>query len=151
MLPLWMEDLDAVIEIEKESYPFPWTRGIFRECIRAGYACYGLQLDGRLVGYSIYNWGAGESHLLNLCIHPDERRNGYGRMLLEHSIEHARSLDCGVMFLEVRPSNTDAERLYQQRGFTRVGTRPAYYESERGREDAVIMRLELAAESAPAA
>ncbi|NND43750.1 MAG: ribosomal protein S18-alanine N-acetyltransferase [Xanthomonadales bacterium] len=142
--PLWSDDLDAIIEIENASYPFPWTPGIFRECIRVGYACFGLQLDGKLVGYAISNWGAGESHLLNLCVHPDARRKGLGQLLLEHSIEHARSLNCTVMFLEMRPSNVDAERLYRKRGFERVGTRPAYYESAQGREDAVIMRLDLA-------
>ena len=62
------QDLDAVIQIEQASYPFPWTRGIFEECLRAGYACFGLQLDTFLVGYSVYNWGAGESHLLP--VHP---------------------------------------------------------------------------------
>lgn len=141
--PLSVDDLDAVTGIENASYPFPWTRGIFRECLRAGYACFGVQEGDELLAYAIYNWGAGESHLLNLCVHPRARRNGFGRLLLEHSISHARSLGCEVMFLEVRPSNVDAERLYVQRGFRKVGVRPAYYESEQGREDAVIMRLDL--------
>ena len=68
-------------------------------------------------------------------------------MLLEHSISHARSLDCHVMFLEVRPSNVDAGRLYLLRGFEEVGTRPSYYQSKGGREDALVMRLDLVAES----
>jgi len=143
--PLRLDDLDAVIGIESASYPFPWTRGIFSECLRVGYACFGLQSGDRLVAYVVYNWGAGESHLLNLCVDPAHRRCGYGRTLLEHSIRHANTLGCGVMFLEVRPSNVDAERLYLRRGFRKVGTRPAYYESDRGREDAVIMRLDLEA------
>jgi len=146
--PLWADDLDDVMKIEQASYPFPWTEGIFRDCIRAGYACFGLQLDGDLVGYAVYNWGAGESHLLNLCIHPDRRRHGYGWMLLEHSISHARSLGCQVMYLEVRPSNVDAAKLYRKRGFSEVGTRPAYYQSEGGREDATLMRLDLLPEEA---
>lgn len=142
--PLARDDLDAIIEIENASYPFPWTLGIFHECIKAGYACFGLHHDGSLAGYSIHNWGAGESHLLNLCVHPAARRKGFGRILLEHAIKHAKSLGCDTMFLEVRPSNVDAERLYRKRGFVRVGVRPAYYESEQGREDAVIMKLGLA-------
>ena len=143
--PLWTEDLEDVVEIEKTAYPFPWTLGIFKECIRAGYACFGLQLDESLAGYSIYNWGVGESHLLNLCIHPKWQNRGFGKMLMEHSISHARSLDCHVMFLEVRPSNIDAERLYQLLGFEEVGLRPAYYQSKGGREDALVMRLDLVA------
>lgn len=141
--PLSMDDLDALVGIETASYPYPWTRGIFQECIRVAYACFGVQLGEELLAYAIYNRGAGESHLLNLCVHPKARRNGYGSLLLEHSINHARSRGCDVMFLEVRPSNVDAERLYRQRGFRKVGMRPAYYESEQGREDAVIMRLDL--------
>lgn len=137
------QDLDAVMEIESACYAFPWTRGIFEECLRAGYASFGLQVDGFLVGYSVYNWGAGESHLLNLCIHPDWQKKGFGKILLEHSIGHARSLECHVMFLEVRPSNADAAVLYRRRGFEEVGTRPAYYEATAGREDAVVMRLDL--------
>jgi ribosomal-protein-alanine N-acetyltransferase len=141
--PLWPEDLDDVIRIEEASYPFPWTRGIFRDCLRAGYACFGLQTGDALAGYSVHNWGVGESHLLNLCVHPDRRQQGYGSLLLEHSIGHARSLDCHVMFLEVRPSNDDASRLYLRRGFEVVGERPAYYQASAGREDAVVMRLDL--------
>ena len=108
-----------------------------------GYACFGLQLDDQLVGYTISNWGAGESHLLNLCIQPDHRKQGFGKILLEHSIGHARALDCHVMFLEVRPSNVDAGRLYSLRGFTEAGSRPAYYQAKDGREDALVMRLDL--------
>ncbi len=145
--PLWIEDLDDLVEIEKASYPFPWTRGIFKDCIRSGYACFGLQLDELLAGYTICNWGVGESHLLNLCIHPKWQNQGFGKMLLTHSIGHARSLDCHVMFLEVRPSNVDAGRLYQLHGFEEVGTRPAYYQKQGGREDALVMRLDLVADA----
>jgi ribosomal-protein-alanine N-acetyltransferase len=140
---LGIDDLEAVIRIETNCYPFPWTEGIFKGCLRAGYACFGLHLGENLAGYSISNWGAGESHLLNLCIHPRWQKQGFGKMMLDHSIGHARSLDCHVMFLEVRPSNVDASRLYRQRGFEEIGTRPAYYQAEGGREDALVMRLDL--------
>lgn len=141
------EDIDAVLAIEETTYPFPWTREIFTDCLRVGYACFGLQIGPELGGYSIHNWGAGECHLLNLCVHPDWRCHGYGSMLLEHAIAHARHLGCEVMFLEVRPSNSDAARLYRKRGFDEIGVRPAYYRAEGGREDAVVMRLELAPEA----
>jgi ribosomal-protein-alanine N-acetyltransferase len=140
---LFLEDLDEVIRIENSCYPFPWTKGIFKECLRVGYACFGLQLGENLAGYSISNWGAGESHLLNLCIDPKWQKHGFGKMMLEHSIGHSRSLDCHVMFLEVRPSNVDAAQLYLKRGFEEIGSRPAYYQAENGREDALVMRLEL--------
>ena len=140
---LWVEDLEEVLKIETMTYPYPWTRGIFDGCLRAGYACFGLQMGNELVGYSVSNWGVGESHLLNLCIHPRWQKQGLGKMLLDNSISHAVSLDCHVMFLEVRPSNTDAGHLYRKRGFEEVGLRPAYYQTEGGREDALVMRLDL--------
>jgi len=136
-------DLDAVMAIEFASYPFPWTRGIFTECLRIGYGCHGLQVGTELVGYAIHNWAAGESHLLNLCVHPQWQRQGYGSLLLEQAIKHARNQDCTTMFLEVRPSNPDAERLYARRGFNRIGIRPGYYRAEEGREDAVVMQLRI--------
>lgn len=140
---LFLEDLDDVVKIERACYPFPWTLGIFKECLKAGYACFGLQLGDDFAGYTICNWGVGESHLLNLCIKPRWQKQGYGKMMLDHSISHSRFLDCHVMFLEVRPSNTDAGNLYRQRGFEEVGKRPAYYQDEKGREDALVMRLDL--------
>ena len=141
--PLRPEDIDALVSIEEAAYPFPWSRGIFTDCIRVGYACYGLQLARMLAGYVIYNWAAVECNLLNLAVHPDWRRRGYGSDLLEHAISQAGLHGCEAMFLEVRPSNTDATRLYLKRGFEVIGRRPAYYQSDDGREDAIVMRMEL--------
>ncbi|KAA9130792.1 ribosomal-protein-alanine N-acetyltransferase [Marinihelvus fidelis] len=143
--PLVEADLDAVFEIEISAYPFPWTRGIFSECLRVGYGCYGLQAGPDLAGYAIHNWAAGESHLLNLCVSPDWQRRGFGSILLDHAIDHARVCGAEVMFLEVRPSNPGAIALYERRGFTEIGRRPAYYRAGDGREDAVVMRLPLVA------
>jgi ribosomal-protein-alanine N-acetyltransferase len=137
------EDVEDIMAIELASYPYPWTRGIFSECLRIGYGCFGLQLGSELVAYAIHNWAADEAHLLNLCVHPQHQRQGLGSLLLEHAIGHVRSHGCGVIFLEVRPSNPEAERLYRRRGFTRIGLRPAYYRAAEGREDAIVMRLEL--------
>ncbi len=137
------EDLDAVMTIEESAYPWPWTRGIFSECLRVGYGCQGLWLGEELAGYVIFNWGAGESHLLNLCIRPDLQRQGLGGLLLEHVIGRARAIGCVTLFLEVRPSNPGAAALYERRGFRVIGRRPAYYRSDEGREDAIVMELDL--------
>jgi ribosomal-protein-alanine N-acetyltransferase len=139
------EDLDRLMEIEQAAYPFPWTRGIFADCIRVGYDCTGLQVGMILIGYTIQSKAAGESHLLNLCIAPDWQGNGYGRLLLDHAIRLAGEQDCSSMFLEVRPSNPAGLSLYEQKGFSVVGQRPGYYRSAEGREDAIVMRLDLQA------
>jgi ribosomal-protein-alanine N-acetyltransferase len=137
------EDLDRIMEIERASYPFPWTRGIFADCIRVGYECRGLWSGRELIGYCILTHAAGEAHLLNLCIAPDRQRRGHGSLLLEHAVQLARRHDCGSMFLEVRPGNQAAIDLYRHRGFAIVGERRDYYRSAYGREDAVVMRLDL--------
>lgn len=150
--PLSWGDLDRIMEIELAAYPVPWTRGIFSDCLRVGYDCWGLQIGGRLVGYSIQSDAAGESHLLNLCIAPELHRRGFGETLLENAIRIARAHGCESMYLEVRPSNPAGIGLYRKHGFTMVGRRPDYYSAgtptgadahHPGREDALVMRLDL--------
>lgn len=153
--PLGWGDLDRVMEIELAAYPFPWTRGIFSDCLRVGYDCWGLQVGSRLSGYSIQADAAGESHLLNLCVAPELQRRGFGRTLLENAIRTARSHGCESMYLEVRPSNPAGIALYRKQGFTVVGRRPDYYSTRLAtgpagdaaqvalREDALVMRLDI--------
>ena len=138
-----MDDIDRIYEIEQLAYPFPWTRGIFVDCLRVGYACFGLQIGKDLAGYSIVSWAAGEAHLLNLCVHPDWQHRGYGSLLLEYMINHVARQDSEAIFLEVRASNPRAADLYKNRGFKVIGNRPAYYKAGEGREDAIVMRMEF--------
>jgi ribosomal-protein-alanine N-acetyltransferase len=139
------EDLDRVMEIELGVYPHPWTRGIFSDCLKVGYECWGLQAGSVLAGYCIFTYAAGESHLLNLCIAPQWQRRGLGRLLLEHGVRTVIGYGCQSMFLEVRPSNPGAYDLYRQYGFRVVGERPGYYTAGEGREDAIVMCLDLTA------
>jgi len=138
-----MQDVDRIDAIEKLAYPFPWNRGIFEDCFRVGYDCYGLQIGKDLAGYTIFSHAAGESHLLNLCIHPDWQHRGFGSLLLEYAINHVAGLDSKAMFLEVRESSSRAANLYQNRGFKIIGRRRSYYEAGNGREDAIVMRLDI--------
>lgn len=137
------DDLDRMIEIEQAAYPYPWTRGIFADCIGVGYDCWGLQVGSDLVGYCIQTHAAGENHLLNLCIAPERQRQGLGSILLDHAIKLARLQQCFCIFLEVRPSNPPGIKLYRKNGFTVVGERPDYYRSDQGRESALVMKLNL--------
>jgi len=136
-------DLDRIIEIEHSAYSFPWTRGIFGDCIRVGYDCSGLQVGPTLIGYTIQSQAGGENHLLNLCIAPEWQGHGYGNMMLDHAIRLAKVQTCSSMFLEVRPSNPAGLTLYELKGFSVVGQRLDYYRSEAGREDAIVMQLLL--------
>lgn len=140
-------DLHAVASVERVSYRFPWSPGIFRDCLLAGYYCLVLELEGAVVGYGIMSIAAAEAHVLNLCIHPQSQRRGYGRRLLNALLAVAENADVEKVFLEVRPSNTGALNLYQSLGFERIGIRPSYYQAEGGREDAVILAATLRAPS----
>ena len=137
--PMQEADLLDVMEIERSSYPFPWTRMIFNDCLRAGYCCWVCEQQGVIQGYGVISVAAGESHLLNLCVAPASRRLGIGRKLLLHFISLARRHDAEVIFLEVRPSNRAACELYRKMGFNELGTRRDYYPSADGREDALIL------------
>ncbi|HID48560.1 MAG TPA: ribosomal-protein-alanine N-acetyltransferase [Chromatiales bacterium] len=141
--PMRQSDLDAVMAIETAIYPFPWTRGIFRDCIQVGYRCQVYQQAGEVRAYSVLSVAADEAHILTVCVHPDWQRQGLGRLMMEQMLEQAAQAGAEVVLLEVRPSNAGAIRLYHAMGFNEVGTRPDYYPAENGREDALIMARSL--------
>ena len=136
-------DLNAVMAIELRGYPFPWTRGIFIDCLRAGYPGLAMERDGLLVGYGVLSIAADEAHVLNICIDPLAQSRGLGRQLLRALVQLAADRGAQRVFLEVRPSNTPALALYQSEGFNEIGRRPRYYPAAQGREDAVVMAIEL--------
>ncbi len=136
-------DLKAVAAVERAAYQYPWSLGIFRDCLLAGYYCLVLDVGGSVTGYGVMSIAAGEAHLLNLCVHPNAQHLGYGRRLLNALLMKAGDADADRVFLEVRPSNAIALQLYQSVGFERIGMRPAYYQAEYGREDAVILAVTL--------
>ena len=136
-------DVPAIHAIERMSYPFPWSEGIFRDCIRVGYSCRVFDLEGQIMGYGVMSSGADEAHILNLCVRPTFRVRGLGRRMLEHLMELAASAGMQDIFLEVRPTNTAAIRLYQALAFEQVGMRRGYYQAVDGREDAVVLRRSL--------
>ncbi len=140
------EDLDTVLEIEESVYPFPWTRGIFFDCLHIGYYCRVLEQDNRMLAYSVMSVAVEESHLLTIVVNPEEQGKGYGRRMLDLMIELAKQNSANIMYLEVRPSNTAAIQLYHQRGFNELGIRKDYYPAETGREDALIMALDISLE-----
>jgi ribosomal-protein-alanine N-acetyltransferase len=136
-------DVPAVGAIERASYPFAWSEGIFRDCLRVGYLCRVADVDGDVVAYGVVAMGAGEAHILNLCVRSDLRGRSIGRQMLLLLLERARQAGMSETFLEVRPTNRLAIALYQSVGFEQVGVRKGYYQAENGREDALVLRLDL--------
>lgn len=137
--PMRRSDLDQVMAIEKDAYPFPWSAGIFRDCLRVGYRCLVLADREEVCGYAIVSMAVDEAHLLNLCVAKSCRRNGLATLLLDHVTREATLFGADRLYLEVRPSNRAALRLYARRGFSQVGRRPGYYPDPGGREDALVM------------
>jgi ribosomal-protein-alanine N-acetyltransferase len=143
--PMLQADLAAVAALERESYVFPWNDQIFADCLRVGYHCVVAETSAGIAGYAVLSMGAGEAHVLNLCVGEHLRRRGVGRTLLLSVLRHARDRGIRDAFLEVRRSNKSAMRLYHRLGFECVGQRRGYYQAQEGREDALVYRLELGA------
>jgi ribosomal-protein-alanine N-acetyltransferase len=143
--PMMEVDLPEVAAVEQLSYAFPWSENIFRDCLRVGYTCRALDLSGRIIGYGVMSVGAGEAHILNVCVRDEFRNLGFGRRLLEHLLERATAAGVAEAFLEVRPSNLAAIRLYQRLGFEQIGIRRGYYQAPDGREDAIVLKRDLKA------
>jgi len=138
-------DLRDVMVLENRNYAFPWTEGIFRDCLKAGYTMQVMRLDLKLIGYGVMQLAADEAHILNLCIDRDYSRRGYARQLLEKLLDIAERAGAQMAFLEARPSVPRAIQLYERAGFNEVGLRRAYYESTQGREDAIVMAKSIGA------
>mgnify|MGYP001564186937 CR=1 FL=1 len=149
--PMAHADLDAVLALELQAYPYPWTRGNFIDSLAAGYTTE-LRLDAqdRLLGYFVALPGFEEMHLLNLTVAPLVQRAGHGQALLQRLLAIARARADQALWLEVRPSNGAARSLYQRLGFAEVGRRRAYYPADgQQREDALVLRLGLRDGAAP--
>lgn len=133
-------DLDIVVQNETvAAEEHPWSKRVFIDCLRAGYQCWVLGNNDRLIGHGVMSVAIGESHLLTLCVHPEFQRAGHGKRMLQFLLEQAENEAAEVCYLEVRHSNEAAKKLYRSMGFLPIGERKNYYPSEHGREDAIIM------------
>jgi ribosomal-protein-alanine N-acetyltransferase len=139
-----LADLKDVLAIEKRAYDFPWTEGILRDCLRVGYQCAVMETPHSwLQGYGIMSIAAEEAHILNLCIRSELHGRGLSRQLLNHLLHLASTFQVRTVFLEVRPSNHAALRLYASADFCEIGLRRNYYPAAKGREDALVLAKEL--------
>jgi ribosomal-protein-alanine N-acetyltransferase len=139
MLAMNMRDLDEVMRIENDIYPFPWSRGNVADSLAAGYSCWVCRVGGELVGYALIMFAVDEAHLLNLSVAASRQGRGYGARLLAQSMRVARGAGAQRLLLEVRTSNARAIALYRAFGFRQIGVRRAYYPAVNGREDALVL------------
>lgn len=141
--PMLLSDLTDVMRLEVRAYPHPWTRGIFRDCLRVGYCCWVGEIRGAIHSYGVMSIVVEEAHILNVCVRQDSHSRGHGRATMRHLMDLARQRNASTAILEVRPSNRAAIALYDSLDFQRVGVRKSYYPAEQGREDAMILACEL--------
>jgi len=137
------EDISRVMKIEVKLYPFPWTKGIFADCIRVGYDCWVVTENDSIIGYGVLSVGAGESHILNLAVDKPNQGQGIGKHILKHLMDRARLKSAEMLLLEVRPSNKAAIHLYEATGFNEIGSRKGYYPGANGKEDALLFACQL--------
>jgi ribosomal-protein-alanine N-acetyltransferase len=146
--PAQRQDLPEILTIEQLSFSHPWTRAMFQEelaKIPPTLYVYRPESSGPLRGYICFWSVAGELQLINIAVHPDHRGAGVGRRLMQFLLQEARLRQAEKVFLEVRPTNRPALRLYARTGFKVLYRRPRYYEPEG--EDALVMALPVPPES----
>jgi len=140
-------DLTDVLRIEREMYSYPWSEGIFRDCLRVGYSNWAFIKDEKFIGYAILSIAVGEAHILNICLDNEYTGQGLGEQFLNELLLVAKNQGADCVFLEVRVSNTVATNLYKKMGFKQIGQRKNYYQSADGREDALVFSLDLPIET----
>ena len=134
--------LNRIIEIEKFSFLSPWSQNAFIEEIGNSISyLWGLAVDKILAGYICFWMYDSEIQLINIAVHPQQRKKGFGHYLLKRMINEGISRGMRNVWLEVRPSNIVAKNLYRRLGFEELGRRPGYYRDTN--EDAIIMALAL--------
>ncbi len=144
-----LDDIDAVMAIENQAYPFPWTAGNFKDSINAGYEAWLLKEHGTIIGYMVWMKVVDEAHLLNITLSPARQGHGLGSWMMRHFLAQAQAQQLGQLMLEVRPSNPRAISMYRKFGFAQIGLRKGYYPAGlTQREDAVVMRRALSAVAA---
>lgn len=138
-----LEDIDRICEIELESFPAPWTAAAFyNELVNNHFAHYlVMEIDGQIVGYGGMWTIMDEAHVTNIALSAKYRGRKLGERLLRELQATAAFLGANRMTLEVRVSNTIAQRLYEKFGFHSVGVRKGYYSDNN--EDAIIMWADL--------
>ncbi|MEW6139085.1 MAG: ribosomal protein S18-alanine N-acetyltransferase [Thermodesulfobacteriota bacterium] len=135
-------DLDQVLEIERSSFPAPWTRSMFQEEMANRNARLVVFLeDNLLVGYLCFWKVLDEAHLMNIAVHPNRRSRGYGTYFMEKLEELCRKDGLKNIILDVGRRNAPARALYRSRGFHSIGFRKNYYTI--GQDDAIVMEKRL--------
>ncbi|OUS31619.1 ribosomal-protein-alanine N-acetyltransferase [Gammaproteobacteria bacterium 45_16_T64] len=136
-------DLPSILAIEHQCYDFPWSGGVFVDCLSGAYLCRGLYDADVLVAYAVLSIAVGECHILNICVSPKYQGSGVASAFLSRLLVEAHEWEADIVFLEVRASNIAALGLYSKLGFSEIGRRKDYYPNGDSREDAMVLSLPI--------
>lgn len=140
------KDIDSVWEIERLSFSVPWSRESFLSELENDYAIYFVyEEDAKVWGFAGMHHIVDEGHITNIAVHPQKRRQGIGKALLDALICYAKENGIIGLTLEVRSRNIAAISLYKSFGFKEMGLRKNYYTNPS--DDAVIMWLFFSSQS----
>jgi len=138
---LLLSDVESLVDIEKANTRHPWSVSHFSSSIaNSNTLSFGLVVEQKLIGYALALVALESADLLNIGIHPNYKRQGYGESLLIHLLAQLKEAAVNALILEVRNENHIAINFYQKQGFEGIGTREKYYSN---REDAKIMKLHI--------
>jgi ribosomal-protein-alanine N-acetyltransferase len=137
-----VDDIHAVVDLDQKSFSLPWPERSFRFELTDNPAsrCWVAELDGKIVGMIVVWLIVDEAHVATVATHPDYRRQGIGKRLLAHALQHLMHDGARSSFLEVRESNLAAQEMYRKFGYEATGRRRHYYRDND--EDAILMNLE---------
>lgn len=149
ILPIQSQDIDQICHIENSANQFPWSRKNFDDSLLSGYQGWIGRINNEVICFAIVQNILDEAHLLNICVIPLMQAKGHGKQMLYHVISCAQQRGASLMVLEVRRSNRRAHHLYTTVGFNEMSIRRGYYPALNGREDAILMGLEIFPEEVP--
>ena len=141
--PFAEADVPGILAIEQACAEFPWSENQFLSSVAAGHYCGQLEVDGEIIGFSIFSLVVDEACLLDIAVLPRYQGRGYGRQLLSQGLAQMQALGASSCYLEVRVSNLSAQALYKSMGFEVVGERKDYYPARDGRENGWVMSRQL--------
>ena len=142
--PILENDFDRLFEIEQQAHLVPWAKGTLLNSQGERYLNLKLSVENRIVAFAICQFVLDEATLFNIAVDPAYQGKGYGKQLLQALIAQLQQKQITTLWLEVRASNTTAQKLYYSLGFNEVTVRKNYYPTQDGgRENAVVMALYL--------
>lgn len=136
--PMRMTDLEQILAIERVSFPAPWSRKIFEDELANRHSrAVVFRIGRRIVGYMCFWLVLDEAHLLNIAVHPDLRKSGHGKAMMDYLENCCRREGLKRIILDVARRNLAARNLYGKCGYQSIGFRKNYYTE--AKDDALVM------------